>query len=119
MSRLTRDGTAEPVSRDQILRGEWGQTAKKQYFLCLADHEQDWQPYTVDPDSAISDDHTYSYSTCFCPLDPNMKIAHRDRCNGGVCLTARAKRNHRRLRAPTDRSTTRALDVHAPSVTIS
>ena len=25
MSRLTRDGTAEPVSRDQILRGERGQ----------------------------------------------------------------------------------------------
>ena len=25
MSGLTRDGTAEPVSRDQILRREWGQ----------------------------------------------------------------------------------------------
>ena len=36
MSRLTRDGTVEPVSRD---------------------HEQDWQPYPVDPYSAICDEH--------------------------------------------------------------
>ena len=28
MSRLTRDGTAEPVSRDQILRRERGQEKK-------------------------------------------------------------------------------------------
>ena len=57
MSRLTRDGTAEPVSRDQILRH-----ARRQgniNFPCSADHEQDWQPYPVDPYSAICDDHTY------------------------------------------------------------
>ena len=48
MSRLTRDGTAEPVSRDQILRHERGQG--NIHFLCSADHdEQDWQPYPVDP----------------------------------------------------------------------
>ena len=47
MSRLTRDGTAETVSRDQILRREWGQG--NIHFPCLADHEQDWQPYPVDP----------------------------------------------------------------------
>ena len=41
MSRLARDGTAEPVSRDQILRRERGQGS--------ADHEQDWHPYPVDP----------------------------------------------------------------------
>ena len=29
------------------------------YFPCSADHEQDWQPYPVDPYSAICDDHTY------------------------------------------------------------
>ena len=29
MSRLTRDGTAEPVTRDQIIRHERGQTKKK------------------------------------------------------------------------------------------
>ena len=39
MSRLTRDGTAEPVSRDQILRHERGQGNIN--FLCSADHEQD------------------------------------------------------------------------------
>ena len=57
MSRLTRDGTAEPVSRDQILRH-----ARRQgniNFPCSADREQDKQPYPVDPYSAICDDHTY------------------------------------------------------------
>ena len=47
MSRLTRDGTAEPVSRDQILMRERRQ--RKNIFPCSADHEQDWQPYPVDP----------------------------------------------------------------------
>ena len=46
MSRLTRDGIAEPVS-DQILRVERGQ--EKSHFPCSGDHdEQDWQPYTTD-----------------------------------------------------------------------
>ena len=45
--RLTRDGTAEPVSRDQILRRERGQG--NIHFPCSADHVQDWQPYPVDP----------------------------------------------------------------------
>ena len=57
MSRLTRDGTAEPVSRDQFLRRVRGQGNIN--FPCSADHEQDWQPYRVDPYSAICDDHTY------------------------------------------------------------
>ena len=57
MSRLTRDGTAEPVSRDQILRHARGQG--NIHFPCSADHEQDWQPYPVDPYSTICDDHTY------------------------------------------------------------
>ena len=57
MSKLTRDGTAEPVSRDQILRHARGQGNIN--FPCSADHEQDWQPYPVDPYSAICDDHTY------------------------------------------------------------
>ena len=57
MSRLTRDGTAEPVSRDQILRHERGQG--KFYFPCLADHDQGWKSYPVDPYSAKRDDHTY------------------------------------------------------------
>ena len=45
MSKVTRDGTAEPVSRDQILRRERGQ--RKDHFPCSADHEQDWQPCLV------------------------------------------------------------------------
>ena len=60
MSRLTRDGTAEPVSRDQILRHARGQG--NVHFLCSADHEQDWQPYPVGPYSAICDDHTYIHT---------------------------------------------------------
>ena len=60
MSRLTRDGTAEPVSRDQTLRHARGQGNYYINFPCSADHEQDWQhSYPVDPYSAICDDHTY------------------------------------------------------------
>ena len=44
MSRLTREGTAEPVLRDQIIRHERGQGNSNR--LCSADHEQDSQPYT-------------------------------------------------------------------------
>ena len=57
MSNLTRDGTAEPVSRDLFVRYARGQG--NIHFYCSADHEQDWQPYPVDPYSAICDDHTY------------------------------------------------------------
>ena len=53
---LTRDGTGEPVSRDQILRRERGQ--ENINFPCLADHVQDWQPYPVDPYSCYMCDHT-------------------------------------------------------------
>ena len=47
MSRLTRYGTAEPVSRDQKFSGANGD---KEYFIFpvqLADREQDWQPCPV------------------------------------------------------------------------
>ena len=47
MSRLTQDGTAEPVSRDQILRRERGEG--NIHFPCSADHVQDWEPYAVYP----------------------------------------------------------------------
>ena len=57
ISRLTRDGTAEPVSRDQILRRERGQG--NIHFPPSADHEQDWRPYPVDPYSCYMCDHTY------------------------------------------------------------
>ena len=46
MSKLRRDRTAEPVSRDEILRRERGQRVI--HFPCsAADHEQDWQPCPV------------------------------------------------------------------------
>ena len=54
---MTRDGTAEPVSRDQILRRKRGQGNTS--FPCSADHEKIWQPCMVDPYSAISVDHPY------------------------------------------------------------
>ena len=59
MSRLTRNGTAERVSRDQILRHARG---REYYFPCSADHEQDWKPYPVDPYYAMCDDHTYIHT---------------------------------------------------------
>ena len=63
------DGTAEPVSRDQILRRERRQG--NIHFPCLADHEQDWQPYPVDPYSAIiCDDHTYIHTCIHTSLIP-------------------------------------------------
>ena len=60
MSRLTRDGTAEPVSRDQILRRKRGQ--RNINFPCSADHEQDWQPYPVDLYSCYMCDYTYIHT---------------------------------------------------------
>ena len=48
-----RTRRARPNS--QALRGQGDA-----YFRCSADHEQDWQPYPVDPYSAIMfDGHTY------------------------------------------------------------
>ena len=57
MSRLTRDGTAETVSRDQILRHEREQGNSN--FSCSADHEQDGRPYPVDPYSCDMCDYIY------------------------------------------------------------
>ena len=70
MNRLTRDGTTESVSRDQLLRPARRQGNTCIHFPCPADHEQDWQPYPVDPYSAICDDHTYLHvdgATIFAP----------------------------------------------------
>ena len=76
MSRLTRDGTAEPVSRDQILRHARGQG--NVHFPCSADHEQDWQPYPVDPYSAICDDHTYIHTYIDLPSWVHQTRIHHD-----------------------------------------
>ena len=61
ISRLTtRDGTAEPASRNQIVRRERGQGSIN--FPCSADHVQDWLPYPVDPYSCYMCDHTYIHT---------------------------------------------------------
>ena len=69
-----RDGTAKPVSRDQILRHARGQG--NIHFPCSADHERagliGGLTYPVDPYSAIIRDDQYihryihMYSKCFC-----------------------------------------------------
>ena len=59
MSRLTRDGTAETVSRNKILRLERGQG--NIHFPYSADPEQDWQPYPVDPYPSYTRDHAYTH----------------------------------------------------------
>ena len=59
MSKLTRDGTAEPVSRDQILRRKRGQRII--HFPCsAAEHELDWQPCP-----AGREGHTYKHSSTY------------------------------------------------------
>ena len=84
MSRLVRDGTtAEPVSRDQILRRERGQG--NIHFPCSADHEQDWQPYPVDPYScyrALCDDRTYM-NTYIILVIIIMMLIIKGRCSQG------------------------------------
>ena len=60
MSRLTRDGKAEPVSQDQLFRCKREQG--NIHFPCSVDHEQDWQPYPVDLYSVICDQHAYIHT---------------------------------------------------------
>ena len=72
MSRLTRGGTAEPVSsRDPILRRERGQGNIR--FPCSADHVQHWQPYRVDPYPCYMCDHTIHISKS---MDQPGKVAN-------------------------------------------
>ena len=63
---MTRDGTAEPVSRDQTFRRERGHG--NIHFLCSADHEQDWQHYLVDPYSCYMCDHSTFQHAHFIPI---------------------------------------------------
>ena len=78
MVRLTWDGTAGPVSRGQILRRIRGQ--QNSNFPCSADHEQDWQPYPVDPYSSICDDGTYMH-TCILTHFKTHNLFARKKCN--------------------------------------
>ena len=83
MSRLTRDGTVEPVSRDQILRHARGQG--NVHFPCSADHEQDWQPYPVDPYSALCDDDTYIHTSEMLRVFPeSLEVARNLTSEAGV-----------------------------------
>ena len=54
MSGLTRDGRTRLASSNSKARTG----TRKFHFSCSPDHEQDWQPYPVDPYSAESSDHT-------------------------------------------------------------
>ena len=47
MSRLTRDGTAKPASRDQKISGANGDKEYLIFPVQLADREQDCQPCPV------------------------------------------------------------------------
>ena len=73
---MKRDRTTEPISRDQSFRRERGQ--KNVYFPCLVDHEQDRQPYPVDPYSAVCDDHTYRKSIAVLLLRKDHERAATD-----------------------------------------
>ena len=62
MNRLTRDGTIESVSGNQYFRRERGQ-GKLIFPVQLTTTRIDWQPYPVDPYSAVSYDHTMLQNT--------------------------------------------------------
>ena len=74
MSRLMRNGTAQPVSRDQILRRERGQGN----IICpgSADHEKDLQPYPVDPYSCYMCDYTYIRQLCWQKKQAYIGFSH-------------------------------------------
>ena len=81
MSRLARNGTVEHVSRNQFHRREREQG--NIHFPCSADHEQDWQPYPVDPYTLATSDtsnitsfvwNNEEVSPRHYPLDPILPI---------------------------------------------
>ena len=80
MSGMMPDGTAEPVSRDRILRRERGQG--KYMFPSSADHnKQDSRSYRLMP--SLRDDHTYRYRPRYllyrtCPLHTNSGCGKRE-----------------------------------------
>ena len=88
MSRLTRDGTAEPVSR----AGAYGDREKTLY-PCSADHEQDWQPYAVDLYSAQSDDHIRTYASA-------RGKDERNTCSNESMEKKRKKKKRKRKHVP-------------------
>ena len=80
---MTRDGTAEPVSRDQILRRERGQ--ENIHFPRSVDDEQDWQPCPVDPYSCYMCDHTYIHTgTVLKVVESSTWCLHRYRLHSSI-----------------------------------
>ena len=73
MSRLTRDGTAKPVSRNQIFRRVNGD---KEIFPWSADHVNRIGNLPVDLCSAICDDNTYIYTVVACTLNSRLLSGH-------------------------------------------
>ena len=47
-----------------------GANGGKEYFFCVADYQQGWQPYAVDLYSAICDDHTCM--RIYCSVYPQL-----------------------------------------------
>ena len=68
----TQDGTAEPVSRDQILRRERGQGMGIIHFLCSVNHEPDWQAYPVVPYSG----YIFAVQLITCRIGKLTRLIH-------------------------------------------
>ena len=75
MSRLTREGAAEPVSRDQILRRERGQG--NIFAVQLTTCRTDSLTYPVDPYCCYMCDHTYTYILGDCGASMTREQATR------------------------------------------
>ena len=77
------------------------------HFRCSADHEQDWQPYPVDPYSAICDDHTYINHGCQFFRIWFTSYKYREDCR--MCrLSTKVIKNHsKRFSSPRCRRVTR------------
>ena len=66
-----RDGTGRlNPSRETKFSGAYGDRGIL-IFTCSADHEQDWQPYPVNPYSALCDDHIYIHTIIHTVLSIN------------------------------------------------
>ena len=72
MSRLTRDGTAKPVSRNQIFRRE----RRRKFFPGPDDHVNRIGNLLVVLYSAICDDNTYIYTVVVCTLNFRLLSGH-------------------------------------------
>ena len=83
MSRLTRDGTAETVSRYQILWHEQSSQGNIN-FPCSADHERDWQPYPADPSTCYMCDHTYIHKYVRGLVDWKLFVFPFQRINSSI-----------------------------------